>query len=181
MGNCLPSLFSHERTIAELKMRYPEPFSGNGVQVPDNKCLFAIAFQVNRNGIPAVMDGDLDYHVLDSPAPECRDGRCPCPLHPAVSTFDRRNLNTEGIVSTFGNKVIVHTALVVFGKLDIADPRAPFPGNDRLDLEGLRFAFFCDPLVVAAVRAPYEQVAGFGNHFVFGLVIAFRAAGGDKH
>jgi hypothetical protein len=77
--------------------------------------------------------------------------------------------------------VVFHIDLVFFGKLNTADPGRAFAGYDRLDHENLRFAFFWDPLVVAAGRAPDEQVAGFGDHFVLGLVFAFGATGGDKH
>ena len=38
-----------------------------------------------------------------------------------------------------------------------------------------------DPLVVTAGRAADEQIAGFGDHFVFGLIVALRAVDGDKH
>jgi hypothetical protein len=77
--------------------------------------------------------------------------------------------------------MIFHIALVLFGKLDAADPGRAFAGHDRFNQESLRFAFFRDPLVVAAGRAPDKQVAGLGDHFVLGLVFAFGAAGGDKH
>ena len=63
MGDRLPPLFPHERTIAELEVRDPEPFSGNGIHLPDHERLFAIAFHVYRDGIPAVMDGDLDGFI----------------------------------------------------------------------------------------------------------------------
>jgi hypothetical protein len=77
--------------------------------------------------------------------------------------------------------MVFHTDFVLFGKLDTADPRCTFAGYDRFDHEGLRFAIFFDPLVVATGRAPDEQVAGLGDYFVLGLVFAFGADGGDKH
>jgi len=77
--------------------------------------------------------------------------------------------------------VVFHIAFIFFGKLDTADPGRTFAGNDRFYQECLGFSILWDPLVVAAGRAPDEQVAGFCDHFVLGLVIAFGAAGGDKH
>ncbi len=65
--------------------------------------------------------------------------------------------------------------------LDTADPGSSFAGNDRFYHERLRFALFGNPLVVTAGRAPDEQVAGFGDHFVLGLIFALGAGGGDKH
>ena len=36
-------------------------------------------------------------------------------------------------------------------------------------------------LVMAAARTPDQEIPGLGDHFMFGLVFAFRAVGGDKH
>jgi hypothetical protein len=181
VGDRLPALFAHERAVTEFQVRNLEPFSGNGIHLPDNERLFTIAFHVHRDGLPAVMDGDLDHDVLDRPAPECRDRGCLCPFHPLFAAFDCRDLNAKGIVSALGNHMVFHIAFIFFGKLDTADPGHAFAGNDRFYQESLRFAFFWDPLVVAAGRAPDEQVAGFGDNFVLGLVFAFGAGGGDKH
>jgi hypothetical protein len=127
------------------------------------------------------MDGNLDHNILDGPRPEGRNVGCFCPVHPLFTTFDSRYFHAECIISALGNHVVFHITLVFFGKLDTADPGRSFAGNDRFDLESLRFAFFWDPLVVAAGCAPDEQVAGLGDHFVLGLVFAFGADGGDKH
>jgi len=36
-------------------------------------------------------------------------------------------------------------------------------------------------LVVTAGGAPHEKIAGFGDYFVLGLIVALRAGKGDKH
>lgn len=182
MGNGLPSLFPHERAVPELEVRDPEPLPGGHIHVVDNKRLLAVALHVDRDRLPAIVDGDLDHDVLDRTCPEGRDVGRLRPVYPFLSSaLDRGHFDTKGIITAFGNEVVVHAALVLFRKLDPADLRCSFAGYDCFDHEGLRFAFFGDPLVMAAGGAPDEQVAGLGDDLVLGLVFAFGAVGGDKH
>ena len=106
----------------------------------------------------------------------------------AFARFTRFSPHSMEVIST-PNASSPHSAtrwsstlhFIFFGKLDTADPGSTFAGNDRFDHESLRFALFWDPLVVTAGRAPDEQVAGLGDHFVLGLIFALGADGGDKH
>jgi hypothetical protein len=177
----LPAFFAHERAVTEFQVGDFEPFSGNGVHVADDERLFSIAFHVDRNGLPAIMDGDLDHDILDSPCPEGRDLGRFCPVHTLLAAFNGSNFHTECIVTAFGDKVVFHVAFVFFGKLDTADTGSTFAGNDRFYHESLRFAFFGDSLVMTAGRAPDEQVAGLGDYFLLGFGFALGAGGGDKH
>ena len=81
----------------------------------------------------------------------------------------------------FGDHMVFHTDVILFRILDTAYPGSSFAGNDRFYHECLRFPLFGNPLVVTAGRAPDKQVAGFGDHFVLGLIFALGAGGGDKH
>jgi len=77
--------------------------------------------------------------------------------------------------------MVFHTTFILFGKFDPADAGRTFARDDSLDHESLRLAVFWDPLMVSAGCAPDELIAGFGNHFVLGLVIALGAVSGNKH
>jgi hypothetical protein len=182
VGYGLPAFLSHQGPVPEFEVRDLELLAGNHILLTYGKLLFAFAGHVDRNGLPAIVDGDLDYHLLDGPGPEGQDILCLCPLHPFVAgQFNGGNLNADGVVPAFRDKVFFYAAFFIFREFNGTDDRCPFAGDDCLDEQGLRLAFFWNPLVVTAGSAPDQLIAGFGYYFVFGLIPALRAMGGNKH
>jgi len=178
----LPAFFSHQRAVTEFEVGDLESFSRNHILHSNRKFLFPFAGQIHGNGRPSIMDGDLDDHLLDGPGPDGKDILCLGPLHPLVpGQFNGGNLNAVRVIPAFCNKVVFNATFVIFSEFNGADYRCPFTGYDRLDEQGLRLTLLWDPLVVTAGSAPDQLIAGFGNYFVFGLIPAFRAMGGNKH
>ena len=76
VGDRLPALLSHQRAVAEFEVGEFEPFPGDNILLADHKLILPLAFHVERDCLPAVMDGDLHDHLVDRPGPERGDILC---------------------------------------------------------------------------------------------------------